>query len=137
MATVARGMRAAGVVLLLGALLTGCGQEPRPRWFEYENVQDGVRGKINLDNITRVTPRVRFGTEEMRLHADSVERILTALGRDEYTSFRVRAWLLFDREEVVLYESELFEKDRNPVTRRDRARIGAELKKALRTYERI
>ena len=50
---------------------------------------------------------------------------------------RIRAYLALDAETVTLYESELFEKDKNPVSRSDLRRIRQALHAALERYEEI
>ena len=41
-------------------LLTGCG-DTSPKYFEYDSEADEISGKINLNRITYIVPRLKVG----------------------------------------------------------------------------
>lgn len=132
----ARFASVAGLVALC-LLATGCGGNGGTRFFEYDSVVDDVNGKINLDRITFITPRIKAGVVEGRLTRDYIEQVVAKISEGNYTSFRISAYIIFDEYRVTLYKSELFEKTANPADKKDVKKIREGLMDALGVYESI
>jgi len=117
--------------LLLGAALAGGGcSRQSDRYFVYES------GKINLDRITYVTPRIKAGVDEFPLTAEGIEKVIGNLRDGRYAFFDVQAIIVFDDFAWRAYRSRIFEKD-TPPTPADIADVKRGLKKALSTYRAI
>ena len=129
---------ASAIAVLSGVAITvsGCGGSGQ-RFFEYDSANDEMNGKINLERITYVTPRLKVGSNEARLTRKNIDALVAALRKGDYTSFRVKAYILFDEHPVTLYESELFESRANPVSRKDLKAISKGLGDALKVYQSI
>jgi len=115
-------------LLLLGAALAGggCSRQPE-RFFAYES------GKINLERITYVTPRIKAGVDEFPLTADGIEKVIGNLRDGRYAFFDVQAIIVFDDFTWRAYRSRTFDKEKPP-TPSDIADVKRGLKKALSTY---
>lgn len=128
-----------GVLFLAGCALVltaGCGCSDE-RYFVYDSNADEISGKINLDNVRFITPRLRVGSDDMRLNEDNVDALLERLKDGDYETVRITAFIVFDGEEVTLYESELFEKAQNPISRKDLRGVARALHQAIEQYEDI
>jgi len=120
------------IVSILGALcLTGCGQQKPVPYFLYEH------GKINLNRITYITPRIRVGIDEYALDAAEIDRALEKIKADHYSYFRVEAVILFDEFAWTAYRSPEFDKKKHPPSPADLREIRRGLKKALKVYRSI
>ena len=125
-------------LVALCTLAAGCGgNRGGARFFEYDSAVDDVNGKINLDRITFITPRIKAGLVEGRLSRDYIDQVVGKISEGDYTSFRISAYIIFDEYRVTLYKSELFEKTANPADKKDVKKIRAGLLEALALYESI
>jgi hypothetical protein len=125
------------VMMMTGALLlTGCG-DSRSQYFEYDNDADEISGKINLNRITYIVPRLKVGVDEGRLNEENIEKLIRKIKEKEYTSFRVKAYIIFDEHSVTMYESELFEKGKNQPDGREIREMKKQLTQALNFYRSI
>jgi hypothetical protein len=117
--------------LLLGTALavSGCSRQS-DRYFVYES------GKINLERITYITPRIKAGVDEFPLTSEGIEKVLGNLRDGRYAFFDVQAVLMFDEFAWRAYQSRTFEKE-TPPTPADIADVKRGLKKALSTYRSI
>lgn len=118
-------------VLLIGA--PGCEREnPRSqRFFEYET------GRINLERITYITPRIKVGVEEFPVNDAGIAKVMTHLREGRWTFFDVQAVILFDDFAWRAYRSKTFDKSDNPVTDAAMSEIERELKRVQQVYESI
>ena len=122
--------------IALVVMTVGCG-DTGSRLLEYDNQADEVSGKINLDRVTYITPRLKVGVDEVRLNAKNIRKLLGKAKNGDYTSFRVTAYILFDEYKVTLFESELFEKGKNEPDSRTLRTIKKKLNSALAYYQSI
>ena len=115
-------------------LLTGCG-DTSPKYFEYDSEADEISGKINLNRITYIVPRLKVGADEGRLNKANIENLIRMIKKKDYTSFRVKAYVIFDEHKVTMYESELFEKGKNEPDSRELRDMKKKLTQALAFYQ--
>jgi hypothetical protein len=133
---------ASGRVLALalvaaGLMVAGCGRNSDPRFVEYGDETSETRGKVNLDRVTFIEPRIKAGVFEGPLTAKQIEGVIGSLKAGAYTSVRVKATIVFDNQTITLYESPLYEKGKNPPSRSDLKTIRERLTAALELYESI
>ncbi len=123
-------------LLSLIALLTaggvGCGRRPdTDRFFDYGT------GKVNLDRITYVTPRIKVGIDDFPLTDAGIETVVGHLRNGRWSYFDVQAQIFFDEFVWRVFRSNNFDKDENPLTSEDIDAIERELRSALRRYQAI
>ena len=122
--------------ILATMLLTGCG-DTGPRFFEYDSDADEVCGKINLDRITYIVPRLKAGADEGRLNKENINKLMHKMKEKDYQSLRVKAYIIFDQHSVTMYESDLFEKGKHEPDDRELRDMNKQLKDALAFYRSI
>lgn len=123
-------------VMLATLLLTGCGNKG-PRFFEYDSDAGEVSGKINLDRITYVVPRLKVGADEGRLNKKNIDKLIQKMKENDYQSLRVKAYIIFDQHSVTMYESDLFEQGKHEPDDRELRDMKKQLKAALAFYQSI
>lgn len=117
------------LIAALAAAATGCGRQPDTgRFFDYGN------GKVNLDRITYITPRIKIGVDDFPLNEDGIETVLGHLNDGRWSYFDVQAQIFFDEFLWRVYRSEAFDKNENPLTPNDIAAIERELRAARQHY---
>lgn len=127
-----RGLPVLAVALLL-AVTPGCGDESRQqgRFFEYET------GRINLDRITYITPRIKVGVEEFPVTDAGIAKVVGHLREGRWSVFDVQAIILFDDFAWRAYRSKTFDKSENKLTDADIREIERELKRVQEIYKSI
>lgn len=119
---------AGGLVIL--ACVTGCGRGSG-RFQEYPF------GKINLDQVTCITPRIRIGLDEFPLNEEGIDQVVHQLKKGEYGCFQVEASILFDEFRWVVYQSEMFDRAKAPLAPRDLHEIERRLRAARKIYRNL
>ncbi len=120
------------LIALLAAGGVGCGRRPdTERFFDYGT------GKVNLDRITYITPRIKVGIDDFPLTDAGIETVIGHLHDGRWSYFDVQAQIFFDEFVWRVFRSETFDKDENPLTSDDIDSIERELRSALRRYQAI
>lgn len=120
-------------VAVLLTTMTGCGDgnSQRDHYFEYET------GKINLERITYITPRIKVGVDEFPVTDDGIANVVSHLREGKWSVFDVQAIILFDDFAWRAYRSETFDKTENPLTDAAINEIEQELKRVQAVYKSI
>ncbi len=119
-----------GAMLGAALLMSGGCSRRQERFYEYDS------GKINLERITYITPRIKAGVDEFPLTPAGIEKVTANLREGKYAFFDVQALIFFDDFAWRLYRSRTVDKDK-PLTPADIAGIERDLKKALARYRAI
>ena len=127
---------AVAVMATVALLLAGCGKSGA-NYYEHDNDAVEISGKINLDLVKTIVPRLKVGTEEGRLNEENIQRLLRKIKNKQYESFRIKAYIIFDEHTVTMYESELFEKGKNEPDPRELREMKKRLNRALQVYRSI
>lgn len=113
--------------------MVGCGDSvsETDRYFEYET------GKINLERITYITPRIKIGVDEFPVTDDGIAKVVSNLREGKWSVFDVQAIILFDDFAWRAYRSKTFDKNENPLTDAAISEIEHELKRVHEVYKSI
>ena len=125
-------VRRAGILALAALCLVaaGCG-EGDSKWFDYGE------GKINLERITFVSPRLRIGIDEMPFSEAAIDEALKRIEAGHYAYFHVEAVILFDEFAWTAYKSGTFEKEGKMPTAKELRQMRRELIRVLKRYREL